>query len=219
MHRKGARGVARWQVRAGLVVALVGAVGCAKPSVPGLQLRAVPPGFLYTANANFGVNPFPGRDPLSHGAWLGDVESFQPQSEIFVTRYRGAVTTAEARTARDAQASRYGHPASIDYGAVAPVTIDGRPAVAWLETRYDEHHAVRSLKYSAVIPYDSVSYAVEFDTSAPDRLQPDSLIRVVHSFGRGQTTILWGPIKLALLLVAGFGLLLVYRARRSTAVG
>lgn len=216
---KGVRGGGRGQVLTALVLALAGTTGCAKPSVPGYQLRAVPAGFLYTANADFGVNPFPDRTPLSHGAWLGDAESVQPQSEIFITRYRGVVTPAEAGAAREAQASRYGHPASIDYGAVTPVTIDGRPAVAWLETRYDEHHAVRSLKYSAVIPYDSVSYAVEFDTAAPDRLQPDSLIQVVHSFGRGQTTDLWGPIKLALLLVVGLGVLLAFRARRSSVAG
>lgn len=204
-------------LRTALLCLTFGLAGCAKPSIPGLQLREVPQGFVYTANADFGVNEFAERVPLSRGAWLGDAESFQPQSEIFVTRYAGVITVEEATAVRDAQASRYGHPASVDYGLVEPVMVGGRPALAWLETRYDEHHAVRSLKYSAVIPYDSVSYAVEFNTSAAGRLQPDSLIRVVLSFGSGTTTVLWGPIKVMAAVLVGMALLLVYWMRRGRA--
>jgi len=197
------------------VVLVMGGVGaCAKPSIPGLQLRAVPAGFLYTANTDAGRNAFPEREMLSRGVWYGDIESFQPQSEIFVTRYAGGIMLDEARAAREAQAGTYGHPASIDYGAVAAVTIDGRPGYAWLETRYDEHRAVRSLSYSAVIPYDSVSYALEFSTSAPARLVPDSLTRVVQSWGAGKTVVLWGVIKVVAAVLIGLAALLAYRARR-----
>lgn len=189
-------------------------MACAKSSIPGLQLRGVPAGFLYTANTDAGRNAFPNRELLGRGAWYGDTESFQPQSEIFVTRYAGVITRADAQAARDAQASLYGHPASIDYGAVAPVTIDSRPGYAWLETRFDEHGAVRSLSYSAVIPYDTVSYALEFSTSAAVRLVPDSLTRVVRSWGAGKTEVRWGLIKIAGLALLGLAGFLVYLARR-----
>jgi len=203
------------QVAALLSLTMVGAAACVAPSVPGYQLQDVPEGFLFTANANTGVTVFPARDFLSRGVWLGDIETFEPQSEIYVTRYAGTVTIEEAEAARDLQASRYGTPSSIDYGQVATVTIDGRPALAWMETRYDEHDAVRSLVYKAVIPYDTVSYAVEFNTSAALRLHPDSLIRVVHSWGRGETKVLWGAILKAAAILAGLGVLFLFWTRRS----
>ena len=202
------------QMAAALALTMVGAAACVAPSVPGYQVQGVPEGFLFTANANTGVNVIPDRDILSRGVWLGDIETFEPQSEIYVTRYSGNVTVEEAEAARDVQASRYGNPSSIDYGRVATVTIDGRAAYAWMETRYDEHSTVRSLGYQAVIPYDTVTYAVEFTTSAAHRLHPDSLTRVVHSWGRAKTEVLWGAILVAAAVLAGLATLLGYRARR-----
>ena len=202
------------QVIALLALAAGAAAGCARPTIPGLQVRAVPAGFLFTANTDAGRNAFPDRELLSRGVWYGDIESFQPQSELFVSRYAGTISIEEARAAREAQAGLYGHPASIDYGTVAPVTIDGRQAYAWLETRYDERQAVRSLAYSVVIPYDSVSYALEFSTSAANRLVPDSLTRVVGSWGPGKTEVLWGVIAAVAAAVVGIALFLAYLMRR-----
>jgi len=193
---------------------MVATAACLKPSVPGYQVHDVPEGFLFTANANTGVSAFPDRDILSRGVWMGDIETFEPQSEIYVTRYSGNITIEEAEVARDAQASRYGNPSSIDYARVATVTIDGRSAFAWMETRYDENSAVRSLEYKAVIPYDTVTYSVEFNTSVAHRLHPDSLTRVVHSWGPGETEVLWGAILIVGGVLAGLAALLVFLARR-----
>jgi hypothetical protein len=202
-----------WQVAAVLALLTSGVIGCVSSSVPGYQLRAVPRGFLFTANVTPGTTPLPDREMLSHGVWLGDIVTFEPQSTIDVTRYAGAVSIEESRAVRDAQASKYGRPASIDYGEVETVTIDGRPAFAWMETRYDEHGAVRSMEYQAVIPTDTVSYLVAFSTSAAPRLHPDSLTRVVQSWGPGRTEVLWGPITVAVALLIGLAALLVYKAR------
>jgi len=202
------------QVALTMALTVVGAAACLAPTVPGYQVLGVPDGFLFTANANTGVNLFPDRDILSRGVWLGDIETFEPQSEIYVTRYSGRVTIEEAEAARNLQASRYGNPSSIDYGRVATVTIDGRSAFTWLETRYDENNSVRSLDYTAVIPYDTVSYSVEFSTSATHRLYPDSLTRVVHSWGRGKTEVLWGAILAAAVVLAALAALLVVWTRR-----
>lgn len=199
---------------AAVVLTVVGAAGCVAPAVPGYQLRDVPAGFVFTANTNTGVTAFPDREVLSRGVWLGDIETFQPQSEISITRYSGNVTIEEAEAARDVQASRYGNPSSIDYGRVATVMIDERVAFAWMETRYDENNAVRSLDYTAVMPYDTVTYVVAFNTSRDRRLHPDSLTRVVHSWGRGQTEVLWGPILVAAAVLGGLAMLLVFRTRR-----
>lgn len=199
---------------AALALALVGAAGCVAPAIPGYQLRDVPAGFVFTANANTGVNVFPNRDVLSRGVWLGDIESFEPQSEIYITRYSGNVTIEEAEAARDVQASRYGNPSSINYGRVATVMIDERVAFAWMETRYDENNAVRSLDYTAVIPYDTVTYVVEFNTSRAHRLHSDSLTRIVHSWGRGETEVLWGTILLAVAVLVSLAVSLVFWTRR-----
>ncbi len=202
------------QAPAALVLTMMGAAACSAPAVPGYQVQDVPEGFLFTANANTGVHVFPDRDILSRGVWLGDIETFEPQSEIYVTRYSGNVTIGESETARDVQARRYGNPSSIDYGRVATVMIDGRSAFAWMETRYDENSAVRSLEDTAVIPYDTVTYSVEFNTSVAHRLHPDSLTRVVHSWGRGETEVFWGAILIAGAVLAGLAALLVFWTRR-----
>ena len=199
---------------AAVILTMVIAAACSAPRIAGYQVQDVPGGFLFTANANDGGSLFPNRNVLSRGVWLGDVETFEPQSEIYVTRYSGNVTVDECETARDVQASRYGNPTSIDYGRVEPVTIDGRAAFAWMETRYDENGAVRSLDYTAVIPYDTVSYAVEFNTSAAHRLHPDSLTRVVHSWGRGETEVHWNVVLVVAVVLAGLAGLLVYWGRR-----
>jgi hypothetical protein len=193
---------------------MVGAAACVAPAVPGYQLQDVPAGFLFTANAQTGVNVFPDRDVLSRGAWLGDIETFEPQSEISITRFSGNTTIEEAESARDIQASRYGNPSSIDYGRVATVMIDERAGFAWMETRYDENNAVRSLDYTAVIPYDTVTYVVEFNTSRAHRLHPDSLTRVVHSWGRGETEVLWGTILVAVAVLGSLTMLLFFWTRR-----
>jgi hypothetical protein len=199
---------------AALVFTTVVAAACSAPRIPGYQVQDVPGGFLFTANASDGGSVFPDRDVLSRGVWLGDIETFEPQSEIYVTRYSGNVTIDECEAARDVQAGRYGNPSSIDYGRVATVTIDGRAAFAWMETRYDENGAVRSLDYTAVIPYDTVSYAVEFNTSAAHRLHPDSLTRVVHSWRRGETEVHWNVILVVAVGLAGLAGLLMYWGRR-----
>jgi hypothetical protein len=193
---------------------MVGPAACVAPAVPGYQLRDVPPGFLFTANANTGVSAFPDRDVLGRGVWLGDIETFEPQSEIYITRYSGNITSDEAEAARDVQAGRYGNPSSIDYGRVATVMIDERAAFAWMETRYDEHDAVRSLAYTAVIPYDTVTYVVEFNTARAHRLHPDSVTRIVHSWGRGETEVRWGTILFAVAVLGGLAMLLVFWTRR-----
>jgi hypothetical protein len=202
------------QASAALVLTMIAVAACVAPAVPGYQVQEVPRGFLFAANDSNGVKVFPDRDILNWGVWLGDVETFEPQSEIYVTRYSGNVTIEEAEAARDVQASRYGNPSSIDYGRVETVAIDGRAAFTWMETRHDENGAVRSLDYTAVIPYDTVTYAVKFNTSAAQRLHPDSLTRVVHSWGLGETEVLWGAVLATATVLAGLAALLVYWSRR-----
>ena len=202
-----------WQAAAVLMLVMMNAPGCTSPTLDGYQVQAVPARFLFDANAGKGRRIFPARDILSEGAWWGDIRSEEPQSDIFITRYVGNVTLAEAQAAREVQATRYGNPTSIDYGQVAQVSIDGREAFAWMETRFDEHGAVRSLDYKAVIPYDTVTYAVEFSTSAPQRLHPDSLTSVVHSWGVAETVIYWKAIFGVCAVLVGILLYLVSRTR------
>ena len=204
-----------WQ---GAVVALASAAallpGCSAPAVEGLQVQEPPAGFFFDANASKGRAVFPEREILSQGAWWGDIRSEEPRSDIFVTRYPGGVTAEDAQAARDRQAARYGGITSTQYGAVTALTIDARSAFAWLEQRLDENGDLRGLDYKALITYDSVTYAVEFSTSAEHRLHPDSVARVVHSFGMGTTTVHWNMIVGSVLVLGGLLVFLVGRARR-----
>lgn len=197
-----------------LAPVLVGTSGCSAPAVEGTQIQGAPEGFFFDANAQRSRLVLPERDVLGQGAWWGDIRSEEPQSDLFVTRHGGVATVEEVLAAQNRQATRYGSPTSIDYGDVTSVVIGGRPAWAWMETRYDEHGEVRSLEYTAVIPFDSVSYALQFSTSAPHRLHADSLVRVVHSFGTGEITIHWNAILGSLLVGGGLLLFLVGRTRR-----
>ena len=202
-----------WQAVAIVMLVCASAPACSAPALEGYQVQAVPERFMFDANASKGRRVFPERVILSEGAWWGDVRSDEPQSDIFITRYVGNATLLESEAARNVQADRYGNPASIDYDQVARVTIDGRAAFVWMETRYDEHGAVRSLDYKAVVPYDTVTYAVEFSTSATHRLHPDSLTSVVHSWGIAETEIYWNAIFGVCAVLAGILLYLMGRTR------
>ena len=208
----------RWQAGVPWTVALVLAAGCSGPAVPGYQIQDIPDGFLFDANSDKAVSVLSQREMLSQGAWWGDIEAFEPESDIFLTRYAGNATFEEAQAARDLQATRYGNPASIDYGPVVDVFIDGRPAFAWMETRLDENGAVRSMDYKAVIPYDTTTWVVEFSTSERSRLVRDSLIRVVHSFGEGETEVDWGLIRIIGIILVGLVLVVIFASRRKEPV-
>ena len=203
----------RWQAVAFVMLVASTAPGCSAPALEGYQVQAIPDGFIFDANVSKGRKIFPDRTVLSEGSWWGDVRSEEPQSDIFVTRYAGNATFLESEGTRNVQADRYGNPATIDYGQVARVAIDGRAAFVWMETRYDLNGNVRSLDYKAVIPYDTVTYAVEFSTSAPHRLHPDSLTSVVHSWGVAETVIYWNAIFGLCAVLAGILLHLMGRTR------
>jgi hypothetical protein len=157
---------------------------------------------------------FPNRVVLDQGAWYGDLRAMVPETDVFVTTYEGYATMGEAQAARDAQAGEYGNPASVDYGQVTPVTIDGRQAFAWMVTRYDEFGAVRSMDYKAVIPYDTVTHVVELMTSAEARLSPDSLTAIVHSWGVVESAMPWHVVWGLAAVLAGALIFVLARTSR-----
>ena len=158
-------------------------LGCVDRGPETLNFDNVPRDFMFAREASKDRQVLPHREMISQSAWYGDLSGYEPRSEVFMTLYRGAAEVEEAEAARDEQAGRYGNPESIDYGEVSWVNIAGQVSWAWLETRYDERGEVRSLDYKAVVPFDSVTWVLEFGTNARNRLHPDSLIGVVHSFG------------------------------------
>jgi hypothetical protein len=64
--------------------------------------------------------------------------------------------------------------------------IDGRTALAWMEAWED--NGLHEVTFRSVIPYDTITYVVEFMTSDPIfKSHPDSIRAVVASFAIGRT--------------------------------
>jgi hypothetical protein len=93
----------------------------------------------------------------------------------------------------------------MQYGEIEIGGIDGRAAFAWTETWED--NGLRALTFRTVIPYDTITYIVEFHTTDPRfKNRPDSIRGIVSTFAIGRTE--WNTPLLALglgvsLLVLG----------------
>jgi hypothetical protein len=200
----------RWTVLcSGL--ALLTLSGCSVPAVEGYQLQAPPEGFLYAADQGFSGSGIPGRSPAGGGMWFGDIKLDEPRTTVVLTRYRGGLADGDAAAARDARAQVLrGSP----YNRLGPLRTlslaDGHTATAWTEERHDEYGRFRSLQVTAVVSYDTVSFALELDTSVPERMREPHLDSILATFGLGVTAVNW-VLVVAAAAVAGALLALLFR--------
>jgi len=76
------------------------------------------------------------------------------------------------------------------YGGLERLTIDGREAWGWYRTIQSVRRGLEEVTYTAVVPYDTISYALVFTSSEPTlkRASPDTLRAIVTSFAIGRTT-------------------------------
>ncbi len=192
--RQGLAGAQPRGARAALcaALALLASPGCTAPAVEGYQLQAPPEGFLYAAEQGFAGGGIPGRSPAGGGVWLGDIKLDEPRTTVLVTRYQGALAERDGATAREARARVLrGSP----YNRLGPLRTlalaDGRTASAWTEERHDEYGRFRSLQVTAVVSYDTLAFALELDTSVPERMREPHLDSILATFGLGATTVNW----------------------------
>lgn len=167
----------RERVSVPILIAAVAIVvpACGPTYREGPNVAGVPEGFRYDANMTSGRPVLPNRTQVGQSGWM----TFSEQhSSILFTQYQGVADEAEVRAVLDDYARRYTHQ---KYGAVESITIDKRPAWGW----YSEQHLkgrLASLEYTAVIPYDDVTWAVEFYASDPRHRDPELLKKLVSSF-------------------------------------
>ena len=206
-----------WAVLCSALAALA-LPGCSVPAVEGYQLQAPPEGFLFTAQQGPTGSVIPGRSPDGGGFWFGDIKLDEPRTTVALTRYRGALADGAAASAREARAQILkGSP----YNRLGPLRTlalaDGHAASAWTEERHDEYGRFRSLQVTAVISYDTVSFAVELDTSVPERMREPHLDSILATFGLGVTAVNWVLVLAAASAVGALLALLLRRGGRAHA--
>ena len=155
-----------------------------------------PSGFGYDPNAYAARVVFPDRTKVSQRAYATLTE---PYNSIYITEFEGTSTKEDAERARAALAERYDY---SDYGPLETLTIDGRESWGWLESSYYEGK-LSSLEFKAVVPYENVTYTVEFDTNEPDEMNADYLREVVSTFIiKKNSALSAGTIVLVLVMAA-----------------
>jgi hypothetical protein len=185
-------------------LALVLALGaCDVPTFEGPQLQTRPEGFLLVEGSYPPRQLVSGSTPVFRTAW---VESSADASSIFIVGYPVVLGYEDALAARDSS-RRYAHDAETNFGEVEPIRVDGRDGWGWEERVETPRRGLVWVAYRALIPYDTITYAIEFSSGNP-RFKggaPETLRAVISTFGVGRTT--YNIPLIALLL--GIALLVV----------
>lgn len=127
-----------------------------------------------------------GLTPVFRAAWI---ESSVDASSIFIDGYPAVLGYEDAMAARDS-ARRYAIDRDTRFGEVEPIAVDGRSGWGWHERVETPTRGLVWVAYRALVPYDSVTYAIEFASGNPTfkRTAPDTLKAVIATFGIGRTT-------------------------------
>jgi hypothetical protein len=183
--------------------------------VEGYQLQAPPDGFLYSAQEVPSGTLIPGRQADGGGFWFGDIHSDEPRTMVALRRYRGRLGDGDATAAREARARVLRGSPYNRLGPLRTLTLaDGHSASAWTEERHDEYGRFRSLQVTAVVSYDTVGFALELDTSVPERMREPHLDSILATFALGVTAVNWVLVAVAGGVAAILLLLLFRRAGR-----
>lgn len=173
--------------RGWLLLAFVLLAGCDIPRFPGPQIQEPPPNFTRQPETSPTRRTFPDRDVSFHTAWvhtdLGGV------SVIYIDGHPGVLGVEDVLAARDGAMAAEPDEDAV-FGEVEALTVDGREAWGWYERIESSRRGLVEVTYRAVIPYDSVTYAIEFVSGEPTlkRASPDTLRDVISTFAIGRTT-------------------------------
>ncbi|MFQ5535962.1 MAG: hypothetical protein ACE5GJ_00800 [Gemmatimonadota bacterium] len=192
---------------------LLGAAGCEVPEFQGPQIQSPPPAFTMNDEAAQNRRMFPERPVSLHHAWVE--ASWGNFSGIYINAHPGVLTRAHVEEAQQeiARLPMDRRDQIRDLGPVEELTVDGRTAYGWSEKIRSPSKGLEWVAYRAVIPYDTVSYAVEFISGEPGlKNRPDSLRTIVASFAVGKTTY-----NMPLILIAAGVLLLLLNYLRGRA--
>ena len=181
----------------------IGTLACEVPNFQGPQIQNPPVGFTMRPETDLEQGMMRDQEVIHHDAWVeADWGDF---SGIYINGHPGALSRDDAeRSRRDLMARNAG--ARIEYGETEELTIDGRTSWGWTEWWRLENGGLDYVVYRALIPYDTISYTVEFLTGDPGlKIRPDSLRIVVaadrvagmgHTAGSRRSAVLRGLIQL-----------------------
>jgi len=187
---------------------LVGLAACEVPSFQGPQLQEPPQGFLLQPDSRAARSMFAYLPEVHHDAW---VQSQPPYSTIRINGHPGVLGLQDVMAAQDSARAHSRDP-DITFGAIEPLSIDGREAWGWEERIETQRRGVPWVAYRVMVPYDTISYSIEIDTEDPllKVAAPESLRAIVATFGVGETVYDWPLIALG----AGLLLFLIHMMRQ-----
>ena len=183
---------------------------CRVPEFQGPQIQEPPPAFTMNASTHQERRMFPDRDVVHHDAWVE--ASWGNFSGIYINGHPGVIARADVVAARE-EAIQAATGRRAEFGEIEEILLDGRTAWGWGENWREDNGGLDFVVFRAAVPYDTISYAIDFLTGDPSlKSRPDSLRTVVASFAVGRTT--WNIPLLAVL--AGAALLLLNMLRKRT---
>lgn len=191
-------------------LALVAMSACELPRFEGPQVQSPPSGFFVQDGTSAAHTLLPDQEATFHTAWVHtDVSGV---STIYVDGYRGRATIEDAMKAVDIVRATVTDP-DKRFGGIEALTIDGREAWGWSESVESARRGLVEVSYRAVIPYDTITYTVEFISGEPSLkiAAPDTLRAIVGSFAIGKTT--WNIPYIAVGIGAFLLLASFWRAR------
>ena len=192
-----------------LIALALPALGCQVPRFEGPEIQQPPANFVRQPN-NQTLGPiFPNHEITFHTSWvhtdLGGV------SVIYIDAHPTVFGLEDVMAARTAAERNDGDPDAV-HGNIEALTIDGRESWGWYREVGSARRGLDHVTYYAVVPYDTVSYALMFGSGEPTLKQaaPDTLRAVVSSFAIGRTTY-----NLPLIAIVFGAMLLVASVLRS----
>lgn len=197
--------------RALAISLLAATASCQVPRFEGPQIQDPPDGFLIQDESFLVRRAFPDHELAFHTAWVHT--DMSGVSVIYINGHPGQLTLEDVMDAQEGVQAAATDP-DRRFGAIEPLTIDGREAWGWEERVASTRRGLVDVAYRAVIPYDTITFAIEFESGEPKWKagSPDSLRAVVATFGIGRTT--YNVPQIAMGVGAVLLLVSVLRARR-----
>lgn len=170
-----------------LAAFMVVLAGCRIPRFEGPQIQQPPAGFTLRAGPNPSPRTFPDHEVGFHATWVrADMSGV---SVISVHEHPVVFELDEVVAARERVRATATDPDAV-FGDLEAIRVDGRDAWGWYERVESPRRGLVRVAYRAVVPYDSVSYVIEFNSGEPSLklAAPDTLKAVISTFGIGRTT-------------------------------
>lgn len=199
--------VTRRAILTALAAILLSSAGCSIPNFEGPQIQEPPRGFFLQPETVQQRRMFPEHEPTFHTTWVHtDVSGV---SVIFVEGHAGVLDVNDVTVALEG-AMAATTDADRSFSNIELLTIDGRRGWGWSERVESDRRGLEDVAYKAVIPYDTITYAIEFISGEPawKMSAPDTLRAVISTFAVGRTT--WNVPLLAIIFgggLLGFGTL------------